>query len=86
MPAPAIDSLFAGLSRKSSTQSNNSTKLGRAKIEVRVLINSELDAVTGGRTVGAVSVGALGSIHIPMGLPVPPFSPPLPPVRDDRAR
>jgi hypothetical protein len=69
------------------SKSNNSTKLGRAKIEVRVLINSELDAVTGGRTVGAVSVGALGyTIHIPMGLPVPPFSPPLPPVRDDRAR
>jgi hypothetical protein len=69
------------------SKSNNSTKLGRAKIEVRALINSELDAVTGGRTVGAVSVGALGyMIHIPMGLPVPPFSPPLPPVRDDRAR
>ena len=68
-------------------KSNDSSKLDRAKIEDRALADSELAVVTGGRTVGAVSVGALGyTSHIPMGLPVPPFPPPLPPVRDDRAR
>ena len=69
------------------SKSNDNSRLGHAKIEDRALADSELDAVTGGRTVGAVSVGALGyTSHIPMGLPFPPFSPPLPPVRDDRAR
>ena len=56
------------------SKSNNSTKLGRAKIEARVLINSELDAVTGGRTVGAVSVGALGYRSISLwACPFRPF-------------
>ena len=37
-------------------KSNDSSKLDRAKIEDRGLADSELAVVTGGRTVGAVSV------------------------------
>jgi hypothetical protein len=47
----------------------------------RPLADSELDAVTGGRTVGgfpSVSAGALGyTIHIPQGVPVPPTPRPV---------
>ena len=42
--------------------------MGNAKLEDRALADSELAAVTGGSTVGALGY----TIHIPMGLPVPP--------------
>ena len=72
---------------KIMSKSNETFKRSHATIEHHgTLADSELAAVSGGRTVGAVSVGALGyTSHIPMGLPLPPCPPP-PPVRDDRAR
>ena len=73
---------------KIMSKTNDAFKRSHATLEDHgTLADSELAAVSGGRTVGAVSVGAFGyTTHIPMGLPLPPFPPPPPPVRDDRAR
>jgi hypothetical protein len=55
--APATDGPFAGYKEKDMSKAHDTSKLDRAKIENRVLADSELDAVSGGKLLEAAVKG-----------------------------